>query len=180
MKKVIMLSLVVALLACTSSTNKGSSAKKSSSAKKGSTEQIDASTQTGIRFEKGSLKTAMEKAGEENKYLFVDVYTTWCPPCKYMSDNVFTQQSVGDYFNEIFVNVKVDAERGEGPSLLRRYGVEAFPTFLLLDGNGKLVGKIVGFGEFVDEGVDGFVFVVEKFIEKFKKLKEKADAQSEN
>jgi len=144
MKKVIVLSLMVVFFACTSS------------------------AQTGIQFEKGAFKAALEKAKKEKKYLFVDVYTTWCPPCKYMSDKVFTQKSVGDYFNATFVNVKIDAERGEGPAIIRRYRVEGFPTFLLLDGDGNLVGKMVG-GSPADD-----------FIEKMKGLKANADAQLEN
>ena len=141
MKKAIVLGFAVALFACASS------------------------AQPGIRFEKGSLKTALEKAKKEKKYLFVDVYATWCGPCKYMSEKVFTQQSVGDYFNATFVNTKIDADRGEGPSVLRRYKVEAFPTFLLLDGDGNLVGRMIG-GSPADE-----------FIEQVKELKARADAK---
>ena len=126
----------------------------------------DSSAQPGIRFEKGVFKTAMEKAKKEKKYLFVDVYTTWCPPCKYMSEKIFTQKSVGDYFNATFVNFKVDAERGEGPAFMQRYRVEAFPTFLLLDGEGNLVGKMVGGSP------------AEEFIEQVKELKAKADLNS--
>jgi len=141
MKKVIVLSFLAAFFACTSS------------------------AQTGIQFEKGTFNAALEKAKKENKYLFVDVYTTWCPPCKYMSETVFTQKSVGDYFNATFVSAKIDAERGEGPAVMRRYRVEAFPTFLLLDGDGNLVGKMVG-GSPADE-----------FIKRMKELKGNADAQ---
>ena len=98
----------------------------------------------GIRFESGSLSEILAKAKKENKLVFMDVYASWCGPCKIMATQVFTQKKVGDYFNKTFVNAKFDAEKGEGVQIARRYGVEAYPTFLLLDGNGTLVGKMVG------------------------------------
>ncbi|MFR7812123.1 MAG: hypothetical protein ACLU4N_24410, partial [Butyricimonas faecihominis] len=51
---------------------------------------------------------------------------------------------VGDFFNQNFVNLKVDMEKGEGRDLLKRYGVDAFPTMFLLDGDGNIIYKIRG------------------------------------
>ena len=41
----------------------------------------------------------------------------------------------------------VDAEKGEGIGLARRYGVYAYPTFLLVDGDGIVLDGWLGFGE---------------------------------
>ncbi|GAH00631.1 unnamed protein product, partial [marine sediment metagenome] len=68
----------------------------------------------GINFNVHSFEEAIKTAKAENKLIFVDAYTTWCGPCKWMSKNVFTEGKVGDYFNESFVNVKIDMEKGEG------------------------------------------------------------------
>ena len=35
----------------------------------------------GIQFETGSWKEVLQKAKQENKLIFVDLYTTWCGPC---------------------------------------------------------------------------------------------------
>ena len=43
----------------------------------------------GTVFEKGTLKELLAKAAKEKKYLFVDVYATWCGPCKAMATQVF-------------------------------------------------------------------------------------------
>lgn len=98
----------------------------------------------GIRFEKTSFAEALKKAKDEGKYLFMDCYTTWCGPCKMMSEKVFTLQDVGEYFNSNFVNLKVDMEKKEGRELQKKYGVEAFPTMFLLDGDGNVVYRIRG------------------------------------
>ena len=61
-----------------------------------------------------------------------------------MSSNVFTDPSVGEYYNAHFVNVKVDMEKGEGVDLSRRYNVMAYPTLLFIDGNGDVKSRAVG------------------------------------
>ena len=74
----------------------------------------------GIRFEQLDVNAAVAKAKKENKLVFIDVYTTWCGPCKWLSKNVFTDDAVGTYYNEHFVCIKVDAEKGQGPELARQ------------------------------------------------------------
>ena len=100
--------------------------------------------EVGVKFEKLTLKEALAKAKKENKLVFMDVYAVWCGPCQQMTSRVFPQKKAGDYFNANFVNVKFDAEKGEGVDIARVYGVKAYPTFLLLDGDGNEVGRIVG------------------------------------
>jgi thioredoxin-related protein len=77
----------------------------------------------GIQFFHGTFAEAQAKAKAENKLIFMDAYTSWCAPCRYMAANVFTDQSVGEYYNAHFVNIKVDMEKGEGPELGRRYNI---------------------------------------------------------
>ena len=103
--------------------------------------------QGGVNFEHITFDEALAKAKAENKLVFMDCYTSWCGPCKYMTSNVFPQEIVGDYFNEHFVCLKVDMEKGEGPALAKRYGIRAFPTFLILRPDGSVYHKLLGSGE---------------------------------
>ena len=64
------------------------------------------------------LTAALDKAMEKNKPLFIEFEADWCLPCKMMSEEVFTHKETADYFNENFVNYKVDVEEGTGPCLL--------------------------------------------------------------
>ncbi len=95
-------------------------------------------------FQELSLEKAREKAKAENKPVFLDCYTSWCGPCRMMANEVFTQEAAGDYFNKNFVCVKTDMEKGEGPVIGKQYGVDAYPTFLIINPDGKLMHKIVG------------------------------------
>ena len=97
-----------------------------------------------ISFEKTTFDSALIKAKSANKLVFVDCATSWCGPCKQMSKYVFTQDSVADFFNSNFVNLQLDMEKGEGITLRKEYNVEAYPTFLLLNSDRKVVYRFVG------------------------------------
>ena len=57
----------------------------------------------GIQFREGNWKEILEIAKKENKLVFVDTYTSWCMPCKYMANTIFPKKEMGDYLNERFV-----------------------------------------------------------------------------
>ena len=63
----------------------------------------------------------------------MDCYTSWCGPCKALARDVFTNDTVGDFFNKHFVCVKVDMEKEDGPELARRFQVRAYPTLLFIN-----------------------------------------------
>lgn len=100
----------------------------------------------GIRFRQGTWAAVQAQAQAENKYIFVDVFATWCGPCKYLSEDIFTQKEVGDFFNKHFVNYKIDGEKEEGPLFNLKYNVRAYPTLLYFNPQGELVHKTVGAG----------------------------------
>ena len=102
--------------------------------------------ESGIKFEKANWNQILQKAKSENKIIFMDAYTSWCGPCKAMQARVFPDKKVGEYFNENFVNVKIDMEEGEGPSLGLKYPVRGYPTLLFIDAkSGKIVNQALGY-----------------------------------
>jgi thiol-disulfide isomerase/thioredoxin len=97
----------------------------------------------GIEFFHGTWAEAMAKSRAEGKPIFVDAYTSWCGPCRWMSANIFTDAAVGQYFNANFINVKLDMEKGEGVEFARTHKVMAYPT-LFTDGLGNEKLRQVG------------------------------------
>ncbi len=97
----------------------------------------------GINFKHISIEQAMELAQKEGKLIFIDFHTVWCAPCRGMEKNVFPNKKVGEYFNKTFINVEFDAEK-EGKELAKKYGVNAYPTMVFINGDGKLVYKRTG------------------------------------
>lgn len=109
-----------------------------------------AQNNSGIQFQNLSWSQLLAKAKTENKLIFVDAFTTWCGPCKQMSAEVFPAKSVGIFFNANFINAKIDMEKGEGLMIAEKYQVEAYPTYLFVNGDGKIVHKAIGYYEVAD------------------------------
>jgi thiol-disulfide isomerase/thioredoxin len=86
------------------------------------------------------LKTAQK----EQKMIFLDAYTTWCGPCKWMAANIFTNDTVADFYNKNFICSHFDMEKGEGLELAKTYHVKAYPTLLFLTPAGEIVHIRVG------------------------------------
>lgn len=98
----------------------------------------------GIVFETGTWSEVLAKAKETGKPVFVDVFTTWCGPCKVMSRDIFPLESVGKVYNESFVSYKLDAEKGEGVDLAKKYAVQGYPTYLYLKPDGSVFYRFMG------------------------------------
>lgn len=94
-------------------------------------------------------QSVLEKAERENKLIFMDCYTTWCGPCKALSEEIFPQKEVGDFFNSNFINVKYDMEKGDGEMLNQRYKahIPGYPTLLLINSGGEVVHQMAGYME---------------------------------
>ncbi len=56
----------------------------------------------------------------------------------------FPDPVAGDFFNPTFINLKIDMEKEEGPTLSKRYNVQSYPTLLFLDGSGEIVHRASG------------------------------------
>lgn len=99
----------------------------------------------GINFFKGSYAEALAKAKLENKPVFLDVYASWCEPCKKLKKTTFKDETVGEYFNKKFICVAVDGETEEGNIILDKYNVRSYPTLIIADYEGNMRTKTTGF-----------------------------------
>ena len=113
-----------------------------------------------IEFRDGTWQEITEQARKEKKMIFVDCYTSWCGPCRMLAKNIFTQDSVADFYNGNFVCFQIDMEKGEGPELAKKYSVAAFPTLLYIDAQGELKHCVVGYqqaGELIQNGRNALI-----------------------
>ena len=94
-----------------------------------------------IDFRNGTFKELLAVAEKEDKLIFIDCYTSWCAPCKWMDKNVFVDEKVYSFYNSTFINYKIDMEKGEGPELAKKYQVSSYPTYLFINSKGDLVHK---------------------------------------
>ncbi len=97
-----------------------------------------------ITFTDTTWEQLLLLAKASDKPIFVDAYTQWCSPCKWMAAHIFTREDVGLFFNEQFINTKLDMEHGEGILFARAYDVDRFPTFLFIQPEGDLLHRGLG------------------------------------
>lgn len=102
-------------------------------------------TADGIQFFNGTFQEALEKAKAENKPIFLDVYATWCGPCKMLKKHTFSDKQVGEYYNTNFINIAIDGETKEGRSLIKNFKIRSYPTLLILNSTGEKLTSQVGF-----------------------------------
>lgn len=109
----------------------------------------------GITFREGSWKEILTMAKKEKKLVFIDNYTSWCGPCKKMVKEIFPMKEVGDFYNANFICYKLDCEKGDGVEVAKTYQIHSFPTYLFVDGDGKLFyrsGSYMPAEKFIAEG----------------------------
>jgi len=118
---------------------------------------VYAQSSEGIEFNNQlSWSQIKEKAKKENKYIFLDVYTTWCVPCKVMTKNIFPLKEVGDFFNKNFINVAAQFDKTNKDDAYTKswykdieeihsqYKVDSYPTYLFFSSEGNLIHFIKG------------------------------------
>jgi thioredoxin-related protein len=119
------------------------------------------------------LAKAKAKAKAEKKMVLVDFTgSDWCPPCMKLDKNVFATAEFEAFAKANLVLVQVDFPRkkrlAEGlqkanESLAKQFQVNAFPTVIVLDGEGKELSR--------EEGYSGVG--AKEYVAKLQKLKGK-------
>jgi len=112
----------------------------------------------GIKWTTGlTWEQVKQKAKSENKYVFLDCYTTWCGPCRMMDMQVYSNDSVGDYYNDRFISVKVQMDKtnkddeevkkwyATAEAMITDFKIEGYPSFVFISPEGVIVHKDIGY-----------------------------------
>ncbi len=91
-----------------------------------------------------SYWAAQKAAKRSGKPLFIDFYTDWCGPCKYLDQTTYRDAKFAAY-SRGWIMVKVNPEKSEfGRKLFDKYGLNGYPSMVFTDGAGKKHGEAVG------------------------------------
>lgn len=110
-----------------------------------------------VNWSKESYDQMLARAKQENKYIFIDFFTTWCGPCKRMDEKTFTDAKVQDLLNSM-IAADWDAEKDPWIDLAKKYRVSAYPTLIVIGPDGKEVDRHLGYldpAEFI-QTIDGY------------------------
>ena len=115
------------------------------------------------------LPTAMARAQNEGKAVLLDFTgSDWCPWCQKLHSEVFGRFEFAAYAASNLIMVEVDFPRHKKISLdqlnanyalASKYGVQGYPTVIVLNANGQLLGRC----GYVEGGPSVFVARIERF-----------------
>lgn len=116
-----------------------------------------------------SFNEAVTAQKKNKKPIFMDVYTVWCGPCKFLDKQTFKDPEIAKYINENYNPVKFNAEGNEeikfnkltyknpGYQETRKNSrnamhefisflkIQGYPSMVIIDSKGKVHKTIVGF-----------------------------------
>jgi thioredoxin-related protein len=115
-----------------------------------------------------SMNEALVAQKATPKKIIMDVYTTWCGPCKLLDKNTFGDKDVVEYINKNYYAVKFNAEGTEeityqdfsytNPNYVvgrkgrnsqhlfaRALKISGYPTIVFFNEDGGLIQPVVGY-----------------------------------
>ena len=112
-----------------------------------------------------SYEQAQKEAQSGNKLLLMDFTgSDWCGWCMRLEAEVFSKPEFAEYAKQNLVLMTVDFPRAkplsnevrrQNRALAEKYGIEGFPTIVVLNGDGKPIGAFGyqpgGPGAFIEE-----------------------------
>ncbi|HEX8076396.1 MAG TPA: thioredoxin family protein [Chthoniobacterales bacterium] len=126
------------------------------------------------------LKQAQEEAKANKKLVLLDFTgSDWCGYCIKLDREVFSRPEFKDYASKNFVLVEIDfprakeqsaTERRQNFELQDRFGIQGYPTIVILDPEGKKVG-VLGYDAAIPDDAREMRGTPEAFIANLEKLK---------
>ena len=88
---------------------------------------------------------ALKEARHKHKLVFVDLYTDWCGPCKYLDKTTYHDRAFVRASRK-WVMVKVNVEKGaRNFQIGQKLDVGGYPGMWMMDGRGKRLSGLVGY-----------------------------------
>lgn len=123
----------------------------------------------------------------KGKYILLDFTETYCGPCilavedlKKLTNKYVDQLQIVTFYvetNQKIVQEGLDRDlpkwptiwdgKGSDSEIAMKYGINSYPTFVLIDPNGKIVSRFTGFGK-DDNGKGSLEKEIERVLEKSK------------
>lgn len=96
-----------------------------------------------------SYAAALKRAQAEHKMVLMDLWAEWCGPCQFLKAKVFpTPEAQTALAKVVPLSVLVEYKDGkpleEGTRLAKQFNLNAYPTLIILDANGKEIRRQVG------------------------------------
>lgn len=92
---------------------------------------------------RGDVDRALDEARSTGKLVLVNIHTAWCGPCRRLQATTLQDVGLASLIEENCIPVSLDGDTAAVQ--IAQWGVEAFPTQILLSPHGQVVGRITGY-----------------------------------
>ncbi|WP_044207361.1 DUF255 domain-containing protein [Flammeovirga sp. OC4] len=97
-----------------------------------------------VDFFEGKWEEVLKEAKKKDLQVYVGVNTPYCESCKEMDRHVYSDKEVARFYNEQFVNYKVDIQSEIGRFISSNYNIRSFPAHLYFSSAGKILHQAKG------------------------------------
>tara|TARA_B100000508_G_scaffold140085_2_gene140004 strand:- start:5073 stop:5594 length:522 start_codon:yes stop_codon:yes gene_type:complete len=145
-----------------------------------------------------TLNTVLKDSSDNEKHVFVDVYTDWCGWCKRMDQTTFKDPEIVELLDKYFVTIKFDAEQKDSIEFGGRYfkfvdngrrgynelasallqGKMSYPTYVFLNEKTQMIQPLPGYRSAKD--LKPILIFIGKGIYKNKSYKEFQEEYQDN
>lgn len=87
---------------------------------------------------------AVALSRDSGKPMLLDFTASWCPPCKYMKKHIWPDEQVQQLLTDRVIMVVIDVDERDNRSLMQHYDVDAMPTLVIADADGRILAKQIG------------------------------------
>lgn len=91
--------------------------------------------ETGLELR--TLEQALKVANSTNKLVLADMSAIWCPACRKLDKQVFSDEQVKTQIKKDFVYARIEFESPQGDRFMQNYQVTGIPTLLVLNAKGE-------------------------------------------
>ena len=95
------------------------------------------STATRVKFSAGDWDSAQKQAKLEKKLYFVDFDASYCASCRNMDESTYQDGALASFIEQSVIALRLDVQDFDGVMWSQKYEVEALPTMLIFNEEGK-------------------------------------------
>ena len=105
-------------------------------------ESLKIAASVGVYFQNLSYEEALTKAGRQGRKLFIYGFMNNDNLKGKLIESILEQENISDLLNRNFLCLKYDVEKEEGLKLVKQFGVDVFPTFIIVLPDGSVRQKV--------------------------------------
>lgn len=105
---------------------------------------VNVFSQTTSAVYEGPFEDIKMAAQRSNRLIFIDFSSETCATCVKMNKQIYSDKTISEKLNTYFLVYKISHDEPEGKALTKKFKIEEYPAFLILDAKENVSATIKG------------------------------------